>query len=449
MGMLPQALQAVFAAAAAGFSPSVLDKFLLLMVGAILTSGRRTVSHILVTVGAFVTGHPSSYHRVLSHRVWSMWALARPLIGAILEIYSPCGVVSLAGDETVTEHPGKKVYGKGKHRDAKRSSNSFMAYLWGHKWVVLSILVKLPGTQRPWALPILVALYHSPEQDQRLKRQHKTPCDLMRQLLCVLLRWFPSKKFVFSGDGGYASHHLTRFAQRYASRLTLVSRFHSDAALYAPPPKRSSHTKGRPRVVGRKLPAPQEVVAQTKRRKRLTVNWYGGESRQVEVVTGTGWWYQKGAGAVQVLWVFVHDLSGTHRDEYFYTTDVDLSPTQVIEYFTGRWSIEVMFQEVRQHLGVETTRGWIPQTVLRAEPLLFGLYSIVVLWWSSLSKRERQEVVPSWAGKATLTFSDVFTAVRRDLWHRCFLANPLLKPIAQKLTPKQRRLILHLITLAA
>ena len=88
------------------------------------------------------------------------------------------------------------------------------------------------------------------------------------------------------------------------------------------------------------------------------------------------------------------------------------------------------------------------QTVLRAEPLLFGLYSIVVLW-SSLSKHQREEVDPSWVGKETLTFSDVFTAVRRDLWHRCFLANPLLKPIAQKLTPKQRRLTLQLITLAA
>ena len=126
-----------------------------------------------------------------------------------------------------------------------------------------------------------------------------------------------------------------------------------------------------------------------------------------------------------------------------------LSATQVIEYFTGRWSIEVMFQEVRQYLGLETTRGWIRQTVLRAEPLLFGLYSIVVLWWSSLPERERQEIVPSWVGKSTLKFSDVFIAVRRDLWSRCFLANRLLKPITQKLSPKQRRLIPQLITLAA
>ena len=96
---------------------------------------------------------------------------------------------------------------------------------------------------------------------------------------------------LFSGDGGYASHELTEFAKRHEQRLTLVSRFHADAALQAAPPRRTKTTKGRPRVKGKKLLAPQEVVAQTKKLKKLTVSWYGGQSRQVEVVTGTGDWY--------------------------------------------------------------------------------------------------------------------------------------------------------------
>ena len=87
--------------------------------------------------------------------------------------------------------------------------------------------------------------------------------------------------------------------------------------------------------------------------------------------------------------------------------------------------------------------------MLRAEPLLFGLYSIVVLWWSALSAKERDDVRATWVGKETVTFSDVFTAVRRDLWRRCFFANPVLKPIVQILSPKQRRLFLDLVTLAA
>ena len=143
---------------------------------------------------------------------------------------------------------------------------------------------------------------------------------------------------------------------------------------------------------GKKLPSPQEVVQKTKTRKKLTVNWYGGRSRRVEVVTGTGHWYKLGEGLVEVLWVFVGDLTGTHRDEDFFTTDVTQTAKQVIETFTGRWSIEVTFQEVRAYLGVETTRGWIERTVLRAEPCLFGLYSVVVLWYAALPERDRDNL---------------------------------------------------------
>ena len=99
-------------------------------------------------------------------------------------------------------------------------------------------------------------------------RRHKTPSDLMRQLLCVLLRWFPARQFVFAGDGGYANHMLTRFARRYQKRLTLVSRFYADAALYAPPPRPKTNAKGRPRVKGKKLPNPQEVVQKPRHLRR-------------------------------------------------------------------------------------------------------------------------------------------------------------------------------------
>ena len=448
MGVVPDALQGVFLAWAAGFGETVFPKFVTLLLGAVLMTGRRTVSRMLHVVGELADADPSSYHRVLSMRRWSMWSLARPLVKAILDTFLPQGVVYLAGDETVTEHPGRKVFGKGRHRDAKRSSHSFVAHLWGHKWVVLAILVKLPGVERPWALPVLVALYRNEKDNQAAGRRHKTPSDLMRQLLWVLLRWFPARLFVLSGDGGYANHMLTRFARRHAQRLTLVSRFYADAALYAAPPRPKKGAKGRPRVKGKKLPSPQDVVKRTKKRKRLTVNWYGGQSRRVEVVTGTGHWYKSGEGLVEVLWVFVHDLTGTHRDEYFFTTDVTWSAKQVIETFTDRWSIEVTFQEVRAYLGVETTRGWIERTVLRAEPCLFCLYSVVALWYAALPEGDRQKLEPTWTGKTTVTFSDAITLVRRDLWSRWIFATPAFKLVMQKLTPKQKCQLTRTLTLA-
>ncbi len=102
------------------------------------------------------------------------------------------------------------------------------------------------------------------------------------------------------------------------------------------------------------------------------------------VVTGTAHWYKSGAGLVPVRWVVVEDRTGTHRDEYFFTTDITLTPHQIIEAYTGRWAIEVKFEEVREHVGLETTRGRCAHTILHAEPCLFGLDTLVALWFAEL-----------------------------------------------------------------
>ena len=133
-------------------------------------------------------------------------------------------------------------------------------------------------------------------------------------------------------------------------------------------------------------------MARTRRRQRLNVAWYGGGRRDVAVVTGTGHWYKAGEGLVEVLWVFVHDLTGTHRDEYFFTTDVRLTATQVIECFTGRWSIETTFQEMRAYLKLETTRGRKKDTVLRLAPCLFGLYTVVAVLYAQMPTAYRREI---------------------------------------------------------
>ena len=101
------------------------QRFLTLMLGAILTTGRRTVSNLLRAVRGLAPGHPSSYHRVFSRRRWSLWPLARGLADLILRHWVPQGTVGLAGDDTVDEHRGAKVYGKRRHRDPVRSTRSY------------------------------------------------------------------------------------------------------------------------------------------------------------------------------------------------------------------------------------------------------------------------------------------------------------------------------------
>ena len=238
----------------------------------------------------------------------------------------------------------------------------------------------------------------------------------MRQLLAVLIHWFPDRQFVFAGDGGYGTHALARFARRHRRHLTVVSLFYANAALHDLPPVVVGKKNGRPRKKGDKRPAPQAVVAAAERRDPLEVSWYGGGRREVEVVSGTGHWHKSGEGLVEVRWVYVHDRTGTHRDSYLFSTDPAMEVARVIETYTGRWNIETMFQEMRAYLGLETTRGWTQATVLRAAPCLFGLYTVVALLYAALPAAARTEGAVKYRGKAEVTFSDAISGVRRRLW---------------------------------
>jgi DDE superfamily endonuclease/Archaeal putative transposase ISC1217 len=449
MVTMPSAARPLLQQFVGAFTQPTFQRWLILLLAAILTTGRRSICNLLRTVGPLAPGHPSSYHRVFSRARWSTWTLARVLARFILDHWVPQGPVSLAGDDTVDEHPGRKVFGKACHRDPVRSTHTFTAYRWGHKWVVLAILVRFPFTSRLWALPGLVALYRSREWNQAHRRRHKTPPDLMRQLLVVLIRWFPDRHFLFTGDGTYGTHDLARFAHRQRRHMTLVSRFYPDANLYQPPPPAGHRPKiGRPRLKGTKQPAPQDVVAHAKRR-RLTVTWYGGGLHTVEVVTGTGHWYRIGAGLVPVRWVFVHDLTGTHRDEYFFTTERAMTAKQIIETYTGRWSLETTFQELRAYLGLETTCGRTEATVLRMAPCLFGLFSVVALLYAGLPARWTRTARVAWAGKDHVTFADAITAVRRWLWIAWVFDTYGQRDTFSKLSRPFRNLLLHALAPAA
>src|SRR5205085_7485376 len=123
-----------------------------------------------------------------------------------------------------------------------------------------------------------------------------------------------------------------------------------------------------------------------------------------------------GKGLAEVRWVYVHDRTGTHRDEYFFSTRLAMSPKEVIETYTRRWNIETTFQEMRSYLGLETTRGWKKETVLRVAPCLFGLYSVVACLYSQLPAKYARGRGVQWVGKDEVTFSDAITAVRKWLW---------------------------------
>jgi len=445
---IPPAAEPLFNSFSVAFTEPTFQRMVVLAIGGILASGRHTVTGMLGPVRELLAGHPSDYHRVFSRASWSLWPVGKILAAAVVALLPRDASIVVAVDDTTAQHRGKKVYGKGCHHDAVRSAHKHVVYRWGHRWIVLAILVPFPFAHRRWALPVLAALYKPEALNRSEHRRHKTAVRLARQLMGVLIRWFPRRKFTLLGDGGYASHDLARFCHRHGCHVTLVSRFWPDANLYAPPPKTTGKA-GRPRSKGRKLRSPREVVA----RRTFTdavVDWYGGSQRRVKLISGTGSWYKAGDGLVPVRWVFVKDVQGTHRDEYFYATDPTLSGEQIVSLYTARWSIETTFQEMRTHLGFETPRQWVANSVLRTGPWLLGLFSVICVIFARYARNHRLPIrQTTWYAKAEPTFSDAIGTVRRLLWTKTIFAGSRYHDDFAKLPSKFRNLLLDYLCQAA
>lgn len=446
-------MMVVFASVASAMTAPTAQNLGVLLRGAVLAPGARTVTGCLVAAWPWVTKHWSAYANVLRRARLPMRALARGLFRLILALVPEDAVVELAVDETLVRRWGPRVVGVGMHRDAVRSSHGRLDVSPGHKWVVLSVVVRLACMHRALALPLTCVLYTTKKHALRnhAKRpygRHRTLSELTLLLVRMVVRWAPQRRFRLIGDGAYGTHGLAD-ALNAASpspslrQVSLVSRFNMDAALYARPPAYSGH--GRPRLKGRKLRSPREVAADRRTCwSRLTVAWYGATRKEVDVCSRTGLWYRCGSRATAVRWVVVGDPEGKRADEVFFTTDVAMSPQQIVETFVRRWGLETTFQEARRHLGVETLRNRSAKAIRRSVPLLLATYSLVVVWFAKhASTPETHKQHRPWYTKASVTFSDMFAAARQDILGELLLPRSGAETADSKVPPWLEVLLNH------
>ena len=428
MFAFPGSLGPITGAFASCFSARLYQRFLLLVVGLILAPRRRCVTSALRVVHPFLDGHFTSYHRILSHAKWSMWRCGRVLAGLVLALIPGDRPVVLAVDDTVARHNGPKVFGRCCHRDPTRSSHGITVVTWGHRWVVLAVVTTLPFRSRPVALPVLAALYRSRAWCEEHHQRFRSWIEIARQLSATLMHWFPRRSFILLGDGGFCSHEMACFAARHADRLTLITRFYDDAVLRGKPVRKPKYGRGRgqPPKYGVKLPQPKQTVVCAKERlARANVNWYGGARRDVKLLSGVGGWHRTARPMPAVRWVYVKDVTGTHRAEYLMSTDVTMRPEQIVGLYTLRWPLETTFQEARLHLGLETPRQRCEKSVLRTTPLLLGLFTLVNLIYAKMKPGVWKRWMKwAWYEKPEPTFADALSAVRTALWQSFLLQTP-------------------------
>lgn len=439
---------AVLAAFSSEFSRPTWKNIQILLTGAILCRGARRVSSVLRVMGLSSVRNYSKYHRVLSRAKWESLILAKILFGLLVELLPDSWPILIAVDETLERRKGKKIKAKGVYRDAVRSSQSKVVTSYGLKWECMTLIVPLPWCKRPWALPFLTVLAPSKKSNEAARRRHKTSLDWTRQMVIIVSRWL-RRRWILVGDGAYACMDLASICIKL--NVVLISRLRLDAQLFEFPVFEKKKL-GRKPIKGKRIQLKELLNDPEQIWQTDTVNWYGGETRQIEYITFTCLWYHAGCEPVTLRIVLVKTPDGRNAAETFFSTDTELTPCQIIHYFVLRWNIEVTFEETRAHLGVETQRQWSDKAIARTTPLLMGLFSFVTL--VAIKMHQTKALVSmemaSWYDKqGELTFSDILALVRRTIWsNKCFSksGNP---PDLEKCPEETINTLIYQLSLAA
>ena len=424
MGPLPPAIIQCMSYFAPLFSSRVWPHAQVLLTGAILAPGKRTVRALLRVMGLDHRSDFQTYHRVLNRCVWSSLEGSRILLQVLLATFTPRGRLVFGLDDTIERRRGDRIAAKGLYRDPVRSSQGHFVKASGLRWLSLMLLVPVSWADRIWALPFLTVLCPSERYYQARGRSHQPLLRRAQQMLRLLARWVPTRSVVVVADQAFSA---LAFLDAVRHQVAVITRLRLDAALFEPAPPRPTGTVGRPRCKGARLPTLQARLDDPKTRwQELTINaWYATGKRVLHIVSGTAVWYHSGLPPVPIRWLLVKEPNGQFPPQALLSTDQTIPPQQMLTFFIQRWTVETTFEEARAHLGMETQRQWNDQAIARGTPLVLALFAMVALLADTLSKKTACSVrQTAWYRKTKPTFSDALAWVRKHLWQHFSRSTP-------------------------
>ena len=360
MYTIPKIFEALLEPYCQLFSNRVWHHAQVLLVGAILSPVQRTVTAAMRVMGLSQSRHFINYHRVLSRAVWSSRKASQILLVQLIAVFAASGVIVLGLDDTIERRRGKKITAKGIYRDPVRSSHGHFVKASGLRWLSLMMLVDIPWAGRVWALPFLTVLAPSERYNHKRGHHHKSLTDWARQMLVQVRRWVPHRQFVVVADSSFAALELLFSLSQMKLPVHIVTRLRLDAALYQPPPPRQPKQMGRPRKVGKRLPTLKALIENpyTPWQTLVVKDWYGHGDYTLQIASHTAVWYHTGLPVLPIRWVLIKDPKGKFEPQALLCTNLSAQPMQILQWFRQRWQVEVTFEEVRTHLGVETQRQW-------------------------------------------------------------------------------------------
>jgi hypothetical protein len=382
------------------FTTPTSEIFLRLITGWILCTTRRTVTGIIPFADPRSLRAHDAYHRFFPNASWSMAKLWQLLAIMLVQKFCRTGIITLALDDTLFHRSGRKVDGAGWWRDAVRSTKKSIVYAWGLNLVILTIQIQPPWGGEPLGLPINMRLH---------RKNGPTLIELAMEMINEVKQWLPERSFRVVGDGFYAT-----LAGKALDGVTIISRIKRNANLYDLPPKRKKKGRGRPRTKGRKLAKLEKMAAHIQNWETITFRQRSKTIKR-QVYTRVALWYT--VSRKPILLVISRDPDGKEKDDFFFTTDLNMTAAEVLECYNDRWAIEDTFKNTKQILGGQQPQTFKNKGPERAAGLGLWLYSVVWLWYLNQKSHRRYFIVQPWYWQKTNpSFADAIVCLRRELW---------------------------------
>jgi hypothetical protein len=389
------------------FTAPTFATFRAMVVGFMAQPGLRTVTGMLV--GARLAGrrHHDLAYRFFATARWSADQVGLVLLELITATVVPAGApLVLATDDTLWRRSGPKLHGAAWHHDGNGPGRHRPA--WGHRWVVVGVIVHLPFLTRAVCLPILARLWLPGDPDH-------TPLMLARELLDLVTAHLGDRPVHLVGDAASIGKPL----RGLPAQVTVTARLRCDAALYAPPPPRTGRP-GRPRVKGDRLPELLVIAAMTRYQWAPAQLHCYGTTLNREVLAIRCLWY--GALGGQLVQVVLSRPVGA-PDGYqlaLVTTDLAATPAAIIERYADRWSAETMFLDARHLAGVGQARTRTERSVQRLVPFGLVCLSLAIIWYAHHGQpahdlAAHRARAPWYRHKHAVSVADMLASLRRAL----------------------------------
>lgn len=409
---MPKPIVTSFLAVLEQFRPALtqpsFENFVIIACGWVLTQGAHAVTGTLVATGVAGRRHHEAFHRFFSRGTWDPDVMGRLIFERLLR-YAGDGPLQVAIDDTLAPKKGPEVFGIGTHVDAVRSTRKHKAFCFGHCWVVLSVMVRVPFSSRTWALPVLFRLYRNKTGCPKAEYAKKT--ELARQLIDVLVRWVGPRRIELTADGAYCNDTVMR---GLADNVVLFGAMRPDAVLTEAPPEPRPGCAGRPCKRGRTLPKPLEIANDHRIPWCTADAILYGRKTAVQYKTFCAQWY-RACGTRMLRIVVVKTSKGRVPFRVFFCTDTSVDVVRLLETYALRWGIEVFFREGKQLLGFADSSARKEEAVRRVAPFVGLLYTALVIWFiegAHQSGLATPPVRPWYAHKQGLCFADILRTAR-------------------------------------